>query len=144
MPIQNDRWNRAQAVKIRMAEPVSANQVHGGIILSRDSFNHFSLRTSDDFKLLANVKIAVSAFADCLCVSGQADSAVESSDRYACARSAEKFSFPRDVFTICVGKSTCVRCGHTSERNAVRAGVGGVCNPRKLRYHTSTGQGLCQ
>ena len=147
MSIQSDRWIREQAIQHKMIEPFSEKQVAKGVISYGLSSYGYDLRVSDEFKIFTNVNSAIidpKAFDERSFVSVQAESVIVPPNSFALARSIEYFRSPRDVFTICVGKSTCVRCGHTSERNAVRAGVGGVCNPRKLRYHTSTGQGLCQ
>jgi deoxycytidine triphosphate deaminase len=44
-------------------------------------------------------------------VSVQADSVIVPPNSFALARSIEYFRIPRDVLTICVGKSTYARCG---------------------------------
>jgi len=41
----------------------------------------------------------------------QADSIMVPPNSFALARSVEYFKIPRDVLTICVGKSTYARCG---------------------------------
>jgi deoxycytidine triphosphate deaminase len=43
---------------------------------------------------------------------------------FALARTVECFCIPRDVLTICVGKSTYAHCGITRKRDAIRAGLG--------------------
>ena len=63
---------------------------------------------------------------------------------FALARSVEYFKIPRDVLTICVGKSTYARCGIIVNVTPVRAGVGRVRHPRDLQHHAAAGAHLCQ
>jgi len=147
MSIQSDRWIREQAIKHRMIEPFCEKQVAGNVILYGLSSCGYDLRVSDEFKIFTNVNSAIidpKAFDERSFVSVKAESVIVPPNSFALARSIEYFRIPRDVLTICVGKSTYARCGITSEGNAIRAGVGGVRNPGNLQYHPATGQGLRQ
>jgi dCTP deaminase len=58
-------------------------------------------------------------------------------------------SYPRDLLTIYVGKSTCARCGIARVRDAIRAGVGGIRNTGNLQTtllpaKVKANEGLCQ
>ena len=147
MSIQSDRWIREQAIRHRMIEPFSEKQVHEGVISFGLSSYGYDLRVSEEFKIFTNVNSAVidpKAFDERSFVSVRASSVIVPPNSFALARSIEYFRIPRDVLTICVGKSTYARCGITSERDAIRAGVGGIRDPRDFEYYSAAGQGIRQ
>src|ERR1700728_514544 len=114
MSIQSDRWIREQAVNHGMIEPFSEKQVASGVISYGLSSYGYDLRVSDEFKIFTNVNSAIidpKAFDERSFVSVQAPSVVVPPNSFALARSVEYFRIPRDVMTICVGKSTYARCG---------------------------------
>jgi dCTP deaminase len=114
MSIQSDRWIREQATQQRMIEPFSERQVHDGVISYGLSSYGYDLRVSDEFKIFTNVNSAIidpKAFDERSFVSVQAESVIVPPNSFALARSIEYFRIPRDVLTICVGKSTYARCG---------------------------------
>jgi dCTP deaminase len=114
MSIQSDRWIREQATKHRMIEPFSEKQVRDGVISYGLSSYGYDLRVSDEFKIFTNVNSAIidpKAFDERSFVSVQAPSVIVHPNSFALARSIEYFRIPRDVLTICVGKSTYARCG---------------------------------
>jgi dCTP deaminase len=114
MPIQSDRWIREQALKHKMIEPFSEKQVREGVISYGLSSYGYDLRVSDEFKIFTNVNSAIidpKAFDERSFVSVQADSVIVPPNSFALARSVEYFRIPRDILTICVGKSTYARCG---------------------------------
>src|ERR1035437_974069 len=94
MSIKSDRWIRQQAIDHRMIVPFSEKQVCAGVISYGLSSYGYDLRVSDEFKIFTNV-----------------NSAIIDPKAFALARSIEYFRIPRDVLTICVGKSTYARCG---------------------------------
>jgi dCTP deaminase len=114
MSIGSDRWIREQAVNHRMIEPFSEKQVADGVISYGLSSYGYDLRVSDEFKIFTNVNSAIidpKAFDERSFVSVQAPSVIVPPNSFALARSVEYFRIPRDVLTICVGKSTYARCG---------------------------------
>jgi dCTP deaminase len=114
MSIQSDRWIREQALKHRMIEPFSEKQVASGVISYGLSSYGYDLRVSNEFKIFTNVNSAIidpKAFDERSFVSVQAESVIVPPNSFALARSVEYFRIPRDVLTICVGKSTYARCG---------------------------------
>ena len=114
MSIQSDRWIREQAIDHRMIEPFCEKQVAAGVISYGVSSYGYDLRVSDEFKIFTNVNSAIidpKAFDERSFVSVQADSVIVPPNSFALARSIEYFRIPRDVLTICVGKSTYARCG---------------------------------
>src|SRR5271157_3075205 len=114
MSIQSDRWIREQAIKHKMIEPFSEKQVREGVISYGLSSYGYDLRVSDEFKIFTNVNSAIidpKAFDERSFVSVQAASVIVPPNSFALARSIEYFRIPRDVLTICLGKSTYARCG---------------------------------
>ncbi len=74
----------------------------------------YDLRVSSEFKVFTNVFNTVvdpKAFDPRSFVDMDTDICVVPPNSFALARSVEYFRIPRDVLTICVGKSTYARCG---------------------------------
>jgi dCTP deaminase len=74
----------------------------------------YDLRVADEFKVFTNVHSAMvdpKEFDDKSFVDIKTDVCVVPPNSFALARSVEYFRIPRDVLTICVGKSTYARCG---------------------------------
>lgn len=74
----------------------------------------YDLRVSDEFKVFTNVFNTVvdpKNFDPQSFVYMQADVCIVPPNSFALARSVEYFRIPRDVLTVCVGKSTYARCG---------------------------------
>src|SRR5258705_7810180 len=114
MSIKSDRWIRQQAQEHRRIEPFSKKQVRQDCISYGLSSYGYDLRVSDEFKIFTNVNSAIidpKNFDERSFVSVQADSIIVPPNSFALARSVEYFRIPRDVLTICVGKSTYARCG---------------------------------
>ena len=114
MAIKSDRWIRQQAIEHSMISPFSEKQVREGVISYGLSSYGYDLRVSDEFKIFTNVNSAIidpKQFDERSFVSVQSDSVIVPPNSFALARSIEYFKIPRDVLTICVGKSTYARCG---------------------------------
>ncbi len=114
MSIQSDRWIREQSQK-GMIVPFSEKQVREGVISYGLSSYGYDLRVSDEFKIFTNVNSAVIDPKDfrraVFCHSHCRTQCLIPPNSFALARSVEYFKIPRDVLTICVGKSTYARCG---------------------------------
>jgi dCTP deaminase len=113
LAIKSDRWIREQALK-GMIEPFSEKQVREGVVSYGLSSYGYDLRVSDEFRIFTNVNSAVvdpKHFDERSFVTVQAESILVPPNSFALARSVEYFRIPRDVLTICVGKSTYARCG---------------------------------
>jgi dCTP deaminase len=114
MAIKSDRWIRAQALEHAMISPFSEKQVKEGVISYGLSSYGYDLRVADEFKIFTNVNSAVidpKNFDERSFVTVRAESVIIPPNSFALARSVEQFRIPRDVLTICVGKSTYARCG---------------------------------
>jgi len=119
MGIKSDTWIRRMAMKEGMIEPFSPAQVRRGeedrsIISYGLSSYGYDLRVSNEFKVFTNVFNTVvdpKAFDERSFVHLETDICIVPPNSFALARSVEHFRIPRDVITICVGKSTYARCG---------------------------------
>jgi dCTP deaminase len=114
MSIKSDRWIRENALQNQMITPFSEKQVREGVISYGLSSYGYDLRVSDEFKIFTNVNSTVidpKKFDERSFVTTQAESVVIPPNSFALARSVEYFKIPRNVLTICVGKSTYARCG---------------------------------
>jgi dCTP deaminase len=114
MSIKSDRWIRKQALENDMISPFSEKQVREGVVSYGLSSYGYDLRVSDEFKIFTNVNSAIvdpKKFDEKSFVNLQASVCIVPPNSFALARSVEYFKIPRDVLTICVGKSTYARCG---------------------------------
>jgi dCTP deaminase len=114
MAIKSDRWIRTMALEHGMIRPFSEKQVREGVISYGVSSFGYDLRVADEFKIFTNVNSTVvdpKDFDERAFVSVHTDVAIIPPNSFALARSVEYFKIPRDVLTVCVGKSTYARCG---------------------------------
>jgi len=112
--IKSDRWIRRMAQEHDMINPYSEKQVSQGVISYGVSSYGYDLRVSDEFKIFTNVNSTIvdpKNFDERSFVTVNADVAIIPPNSFALARSVEYFKIPRNVLTVCVGKSTYARCG---------------------------------
>ena len=113
MGLKPDHWI-AEMARNGMIEPFVNKQVRDGAISYGVSSYGYDLRVADEFKIFTNVHNAIvdpKAFTDDSFVDFKGDVCIIPPNSFALARSVEYFRIPRDVLTICVGKSTYARCG---------------------------------
>ena len=114
MAIKSDRWIRKMALENDMINPFHEKQVREHVISYGLSSYGYDLRVADEFKIFTKVNSAVidpKKFDERSFVSINSDCVLIPPNSFALARSVEYFKIPRDVLTICVGKSTYARCG---------------------------------
>jgi dCTP deaminase len=114
MTILSDRWIRRMAEDKAMIEPFVDAQKREGVISYGLSSYGYDARVGRDFKIFTNVDSAVvdpKNFADNSFVDRTADVCIIPPNSFALARTVEYFRIPRNVLTICLGKSTYARCG---------------------------------
>ena len=114
MSIKSDRWIRKMATEHEMINPFSEKQIREGVISFGLSSYGYDLRVADEFKIFTNVNSTIvdpKHFDERSFVGIQTDVAIIPPNSFALARSVEYFKIPRDVLTVCVGKSTYARCG---------------------------------
>jgi|TARA_B100001971_G_C18003048_1_gene438343 dCTP deaminase len=118
MSIKSDRWIREMALADAMIEPFEAEQVssvEGRSIVSYGTSSYgYDIRCSREFKIFTNINSAVvdpKAFDESSFVEFEGDVCIIPPNSFALARTVEYFRIPRNVLTICLGKSTYARCG---------------------------------
>jgi len=89
-------------------------QVRAGVIAYGLSSYGYDLRIADEFKIFTNINntlVDPKRFDTRSFVDYQGDVCIVPPNSFALGRSVEYFKIPRNVLTICVGKSTYARCG---------------------------------
>ena len=112
--IKADKWIKKMARERRMIEPFEDRQVRDGVISFGLSSYGYDIRVADEFKVFTNINSTVvdpKNFDARSFVDVQADVCIIPPNSFALAKTIEHFRIPRDVLTICVGKSTYARCG---------------------------------
>jgi len=116
--IKSDQWIRRMAISHHMISPFEPNQIRenakGKIISYGTSSYGYDVRCAREFKIFTNINSAIvdpknfdaNSFVDIT-----SDVCVIPPNSFALARTVEYFKIPRNVLTICLGKSTYARCG---------------------------------
>jgi dCTP deaminase len=114
MSIRPDTWITRMALEHRMIEPFVNDQVRAGVISYGVSSYGYDVRVGDEFKVFTNVFNTIvdpKNFDPKSFVDIKADQCVIPPNSFALASTIEYFRIPRDVLTVCLGKSTYARCG---------------------------------
>ena len=118
MSIKSDKWIRRMVETQAMIDPFEPGQVRenssGRIISFGTSSYGYDIRCADEFKIFTNINSAVvdpknfdaNSFVDV-----KSEVCIIPPNSFALARTVEYFRIPRNVLTICLGKSTYARCG---------------------------------
>ena len=114
MSIKSDRWIRRMAREHSMIEPFVDGQVREGAISYGVSSYGYDMRVAPEFRIFTNVLSVIvdpKNFDARSFVEFDGDVCIVPPNSFALARSVEYFRIPRNVLTICLGKSTYARCG---------------------------------
>lgn len=112
MPVMPDQWIRRMSQEHKMIEPFAPAQVREGKISYGVSSYGYDLRVADEFKIFEpQGSIDPKKFDDKMFRSFQGEVCEILPNSYVLAKSLEYFRIPRDILTICFGKSTYARCG---------------------------------
>lgn len=118
MTIKNDGWIRRQILN-GMIENAALDQIRkddrGNKIVSFGVSSYgYDVRVADEFKVFTNVNNAIvdpKQFKKDAFVDFKGDVCIIPPNSFVLGRSVERFKIPRDVLTVCLGKSTYARCG---------------------------------
>src|SRR5512141_577971 len=102
------------ALEHRMIEPFEQSQVRAGVVSFGLSSYGYDIRVADEFKIFTNINTTVidpKDFDPRSFVDVKAPVCIVPPNSFALARTVEYFRIPRDVLTVCLGKSTYARCG---------------------------------
>jgi dCTP deaminase len=114
MSIKSDRWIKKMALEHGMIDPFEERQVREGVVSFGVSSYGYDIRVADEFKIFTNINTTVidpKHFDPRSFVDLKADVCIVPPNSFALARTVEYFRIPRNVLTICLGKSTYARCG---------------------------------
>jgi dCTP deaminase len=112
--IKSDRWIRQLALEQGMIKPFEERQVRSAVISYGLSSYGYDLRIADEFKIFTNINNTIvdpKAFDPRSFVDYQGAVCIVPPNSFVLGRSVEYFKIPRNVLTLCVGKSTYARCG---------------------------------
>ncbi len=119
MAIKSDKWIRKMAQEHGMLDPFVDGQVkkneqgEGAVSYGLSSYG-YDVRCSDEFKVFTNLNSATvdpKNFCSSSFVDVKSDVCIIPPNSFALARTVEYLKIPRNVLTICLGKSTYARCG---------------------------------
>jgi len=102
------------ALEHKMIEPFEDRQVREGVVSYGLSSYGYDIRVADEFKVFTNINSTVvdpKNFDARSFVDVKTDICIIPPNSFALAKTVEYFRIPRDVLTVCVGKSTYARCG---------------------------------
>jgi dCTP deaminase len=114
MGLKPDHWIVEMSRNHRMIEPFAEEQVRDGVISYGVSSYGYDIRVANEFKIFTNVYSAVvdpKNFDSASMIDFEGEVCVIPPNSFVLARTVEYFRIPRNVLTICVGKSTYARCG---------------------------------
>jgi len=152
MSIKSDRWIRRMVLEHGMIEPFVESQVSDGVISFGLSSYGYDIRVADEFKIFTNVNTTIvdpKQFDERSFVEMRGSLCVIPPNSFALARSVEYFKIPRDVITICLGKSTYARCGIIVNVTPLEPEWEGfvtleISNTTPLPARVYSNEGLCQ
>jgi dCTP deaminase len=113
MALKSDTWIRKMARTRDMIRPFSSRQIRKGISYGLSSYG-YDFRVADEFQIFTGLNCAeidpkkldhgsFTTISD--------NSVLIPPHSFALGRTVEYFKIPRNILTICVGKSTYARCG---------------------------------
>jgi len=117
MSVKSDRWIRRMAAggMIEPFEPAQVRHVNGRRVVSFGTSSYgYDIRCAPEFKIFTNINSTIvdpKAFDPNSFVDVRGEVCIIPPNSFALARTVEYFRIPRNVLTICLGKSTYARCG---------------------------------
>lgn len=118
MTIKSDSWIHQMVEKHNMIDPFEPGQVRetaGKKIISYGTSSYgYDVRCSTEFKVFTNINSAIvdpKNFDESSFVDFDSEYCIIPPNSFALARTVEYFRIPRNVLTVCLGKSTYARCG---------------------------------
>ncbi len=152
MSVKSDRWIRQMAREQRMIEPFAEAQKRERVISYGLSSYGYDLRVADEYRIFTNVNTTIvdpKNFDARSFVEYKGDICVIPPNSFALARSVEYFRIPRNVLTICLGKSTYARCGIIVNVTPFEPEWEGyvtleISNTSPLPARVYSNEGLCQ
>ena len=120
MTIKSDKWIKKMSVEKSMISPFEESQVKLDDETNRKLISYglssygYDVRCSKHFKVFTNINSATvdpKNFDKGSFVDFEGDECIIPPNSFALASTIEYFKIPRNVLTVCLGKSTYARCG---------------------------------
>lgn len=114
MCVKSDRWIEEMALQYSMIEPFEKGQISDSVISYGLSSYGYDIRVADEFKIFTNVDSGIidpKNFSDNSFENFKGDVCIIPPNSFVLGKSVEYFRIPRNIITICFGKSTYARCG---------------------------------
>ena len=119
MSIKSDYWIEKMATESAMISPFESSQIRknnsGDKIISYGTSSYgYDVRCSNEFKIFTNVHSTIvdpKKFEQDNFITKTGDYCIIPPNSFALAHTIEFFKIPRNILTICLGKSTYARCG---------------------------------
>lgn len=114
MALLSDKWIKEMVEKKQMIDPFVENLSTKGVVSYGVSSYGYDLRVDRKFKVFTNAYNAIidpKNFQDDAFIDIEGDTCIVPPNSFALAKSVEYFRIPRNILTICLGKSTYARCG---------------------------------
>lgn len=128
MAIKADRWIKQMALEHGMIEPFVEGQVREGVISYGVSSYGYDIRVADEYKIFTSATgeltvIDPKSFDPKSFIDYKGPECIIPPNSFALARTVEYFRIPRNVLSVCVGKSTYARCFRGDTRVALVDGT---------------------
>jgi dCTP deaminase len=118
MAVKSDKWIREMARAYNMIEPFEPNQVRhnetGKVVSFGTSSYGYDVRCAEEWRVFTNLNSTIvdpKAFDEGSFIKLQSNICIIPPNSFVLARTIEYFRIPRNILTICLGKSTYARCG---------------------------------
>src|SRR2546427_2163231 len=152
MAVKSDRWIRRMVREHDMINPFAESQVREGVISYGLSSYGYDLRVADEFKIFTNVNsttVDPKHFDERSFVEFHGPVCIIPPNSFALSKSVEYFRIPRNVLTVCLGKSTYARCGIIVNVTPLEPEWEGfvtleISNTTPLPARVYSNEGLCQ
>ncbi len=152
MAIKADNWIKKMALEQEMINPFVDHQVRNNVISFGLSSYGYDIRIADQYKIFTNLNSTIvdpKNFDPQSFVDYEGDVCIIPPNSFALGRTIEYFKIPRNVMTICVGKSTYARCGIITNVTPLEPGWEGyvtleISNTTPLPARIYSGEGIAQ
>lgn len=118
MSVKSDKWIRRMAKEHGLIEPFEPGQVKQQgdkkLVSYGTSSYGYDVRCATEFRIFTNINSSIvdpKNFDSNSFVNLDTDVCIIPPNSFALARTVEYFRIPRNILTICLGKSTYARCG---------------------------------
>ena len=152
MSIKADKSIKRMVLEHEMISPFVEDQVREDIISYGLSSYGYDVRIANEFKIFTNLNSTIvdpKNFDPKSFVDFTGDMCIIPPNSFALGRTVEYFKIPRNVMTLCVGKSTYARCGIITNVTPLEPGWQGhitleISNTTPLPAKIYAGEGIAQ